>query len=112
MKPQIVALVVVAASSLGIADAQTAPKPQTAAPTVQSVTRTAPAVQIVSRTADGYTNADAVRGLFNGRPFMPFCGNGPVVGPAPTPAPGSVESQPGYQFLQDFDRMGSCRKGI
>ena len=102
MKPQIVALVFAAVSSLGIADAQSAPKSQTAAPTVQTV----------SRTADGYTNSDGLHGLYNGRPFMPFCGNGPALGPAPTPAPGSVESQPGYQFMQDFDRMGSCRKGI
>jgi hypothetical protein len=38
--------------------------------------------------------------------------NEPVVGPLPTPEPGSVQAQPGYQFMMDFDFIGAARKPV
>jgi len=91
-----------------------------------TATSTAPAAQgtVVRQTASisvrtddgktllGYANADPLHGLYTRKPLVEYCGNTPL-GPLQTPEQGSLESQPGYNFMIDFDTVGgSCRHGI
>ncbi|BDE06114.1 hypothetical protein WPS_13900 [Vulcanimicrobium alpinum] len=65
-----------------------------------------------TKTALQYRNVDPLRGIYVQKPAFAQCANQPVVGPMPVPAAGSLEAQPGYNFLIDFDLVGACRKGL
>ena len=72
-----------------------------------NVTRSAPQTTLAE-----YRNADALRGIYTRPPLIAQCADRPVVGSLPNAAPGSLEAQPGYNFLIDFDLAGACRKAF
>ena len=56
--------------------------------------------------------SDPLAGIYTRAPFISQCANKPVVGPLARPEPGSLEAQPLYHWMLDFQLIGACVKPL
>lgn len=106
------ALAVALAATAAPAFAQTTTIAPSTAARPETVNLTVAAPQPAQATLATYRNADALHGIYTRPAMIAQCADRPVTGPLPNPATGSLEAQPGYNFLMDFDLAGACRKAF